>query len=426
MAFADHYTLDAFASIADASWWRSSDLDGGGGRTAGTPEQRKTASEMDGRDRARLDKHKDEVFNVAVRAHLDGLRDAGALAPTGGLAGRDVWQATAWNDYLTGKPDDHHTKWLVDAIGQGVFTRTFVRMDDTRHSTDREPGVHVPPAPDRVEAAWRTICEALDGGTSGDQHMGWGLEAQDCETGDRCTLVFEGWKATLMRRNARHDLEPAEDVGEIPLSAAPIPVPTGKLLLTDYLRVEGIKEAIEFDDREYREMSLNSTKGQAARTFAHATEHGMGYCQTENTYLNVFASDADGSLAFMPSRQETMKGWSKAGSISCDVWRITILDRSTAIALAAKGGNAEAEAEVDRYLALASAPDVWSGEGEWADHAQAHHDQCYSRNVVRLDVTPGTWTLHCGPDFHKRVDRKALGLPRGAKPWAVLKAPAAA
>ena len=426
MPFADLYPLESFAVVADASWWRASELEGYGDTPAGTHDQKRAARELDSADQARLKLHDDKIFQPALRAHLEALRSEGRLAPTGGLAGRDVWSATAWNAFVANEPEDHHTIWLINALAKNVFTRAFVRMDDMRRGDDREPGVHVPPTDEKVRAAWAKICADLDGGTSRDQHMGWAIEAQDAETGDRCEMTFENWKGVLMRRNDEHRLEPAEDVGELPLVAVGIDVPSGRLLLTDTLRVEGFKEGTDFGREDYSALSLGSEKGCLERTRVHAARHDLAFRQTINTSVNVFRHDETGDIAFIEARSKTLKGWTEVGMISCDIWRITALDRDTAIRLMTNGGNADAQTDLDRYLALGEAEPVWTGAEVWADVAQAHHEQCYSKNVVRLDVTPGRWTFHSGPDFAKRADKKALGLPRTAKPWAVLQAPRAA
>lgn len=424
MAFADHYPLAAFAAIADACWWRSGEFDYSRNKdVVVTPEQRRLANDLDAKDHLRLEKHKTDVLAVALRAHLAELQSTGALAATGGIAGRKVWAATAWNALVSGQKEDYQTNWLINSLCN-AHTRYFVRMDPMRRDADRELGTHVPPTAEQVEKTWKAICEAYDSGNSNHILNGWNVECQDEITGDRCELAFTNWQAQLMRRNAKHDLEPAQDVVNLPLAAVAINMPTGKLLLTDYLRVTGIKEGIDLGNLEYDAASLSSDKGKLQRTQLHAELHNMGFCQTSNTMINVFVSDADGSIAFMPYDKEKMKGWTKIERyISCDVWRITAIDQANAVRIMTAGGNDNAQADLERYLALAEGEPA-SREGKSVQEInQEHHEYCYSQNVLRLDVAPGVWTLHCGQDFHTRVDRRALGLPRGVRPWAVLQAP---
>ncbi|QAY80271.1 hypothetical protein [Sphingosinicella sp. BN140058] len=213
-----------------------------------------------------------------------------------------------------------------------------------------------------------------------------------------------------MRRNDRFHLEPAQDLETVPLVSADFDVPTGRLLLTDTLRVSGFSNGIEFDaDRAYGALSLNHEAGCVARTKAHASEHGLGFAQTTNTYVvahlhptsgRIIVSecwtsdgkeDADGDAAAL--------GWKKIGTFSCDVWRVTAVDQATACALMTAGGNASARATLDAYLAS---------------------DDTYAQNVLRLDVPAGPWRIHSGPDFAERVDRAAFDIPDHIMPWLVL------
>src|SRR3546814_5277444 len=44
----------------------------------------------------------------------------------------------------------------------------------------------------------------------------------------------------------------------------------------------------------------------------------------------------------------------------------------------------------------------------------------YAENIVHLDVEPGRWRIHSGPDFAKRIDRARFGIPEGIEPWLLL------
>jgi len=35
-------------------------------------------------------------------------------------------------------------------------------------------------------------------------------------------------------------------------------------------------------------------------------------------------------------------------------------------------------------------------------------------------VDPGTWEIHAGEEFDKKVDREAFGIPKGVTPWCIL------
>lgn len=411
MAFSDHYPLEAYAAIADVSWWRSSDFHSimsressearaKGGDYVMTPEFRAkldAAQKADATDKEAWEKG-GQVFKAALKAHLAELRAAGVLKPTGGLAGRDVSMATAWNAYVAGQEGDHRTSWLLGAIKQ-VLTRHHVRMDPDRHERRRtSPGEHVKPTSDMVEATWSAICASMDAGTSGSSFDGWAIECQDQTTGDRCELHFVGWTAVLMRRTPDHDLEVAPDAAVIPLTRVTFEVPSGRLLLTDTLRVDGFDEAIDFGDDEYgSELSLSSALGCRNRTIAHARKHGFGYCQTTNTTVRVWRNQKTGVIAVVPDDEESVvAGWDGIGSFDCDIWRITAIDETVAEALC--------------------------GPGSLREHLDGRTDRD-DGNIVVADVPTGRWTMHAGEDFGDRMPRHRHGLPCGVKPWCVLVPP---
>lgn len=439
MAFADVYPLSLFASIADVSWWRASDFDRPRPRrstdhpsneeasSVPTREARKLAADLDTADKARLDQHK-EQFEACILQHLEGLRGAGKLGKTGGLAGREVRLAEAWNHFVDGKPDSYETKHLLHHFTRQLV-RAIVDIDAGRYSRksspDYVPGTHRKPSEGQILAAWSKLCGELDTGTS--DPFSWPIEIQDQKTGDRCELHFTNWQAQLMRRTRDHKLEVAPDCGPIPLASAVFPIPTGRLLLTDTLRVPGFSDGTDFGDREYDdELSLNSELGCVNRTSVHAKDHGFGYCQTTNTCVSVhrhpkthcilitprwmgeeWEEDADGD-AICP-------GWEKLGSFSCDIWRITAIDFGTAVLRMKDGGCDTPEATLTRYLGLAKSDNAAS-----ANARQAHHEQAYSRNIVEVAVQTGDMRIHCGPDFGERVDRARYDIPHGVNPWALL------
>src|SRR3546814_16753082 len=87
-----------------------------------------------------------------------------------------------------------------------------------------------------------------------------------------------------MTRDVYVNAFPAGDLAPIKLVSAEFSVPTGRLLLTDALRVPGFREGISFDaDQEYSALSLNSELGRTRRISAHAEQHDIAYTQTANT-----------------------------------------------------------------------------------------------------------------------------------------------
>jgi hypothetical protein len=426
MAFANLYPLETFADVADAAWWRSNDFNGQA--TAQNQTAMKAANDLDQRDRKRIEAHK-VIFLAAVAQQLDDLLSQKRLGAATGLAGRELPLVSAWNALVTGEEGDYTRKWLLDGLAS-IWTKAFLRMDKDRYSRrqspDYVPGKHRLPSKEQQIATWESICAALDEGTSSDDTFGWGIRMTDAKTGDLCVLQFENWTAKLMVYDDSHELVPAQDVAEIELVTAEFDVPTGKLILTDALRVEGFVQATDFDDdREYKTLSLNTEVGQTARISAHANEHQIAYTQTSNTCVAVFQSADKSALMVTEAYAQDdfpadendhpiIPGWNFIGTFSCDVWRVFAFDRATAISLMAKSGCTNPEQELDRYLSMVDA-DVAD------DDRKGHHEKSYAGNIVHVDVAPGRWSIHAGSDFASRVDYDAHNIPQGIEPWCILK-----
>lgn len=420
MSFRYLYPLEAFAVIAGISWWRTSDFK----ISDRSSEEFKKAYAADKKDKSRYESHL-EIFNQALEAHFKSLLDDGILQPVTGLENRSISFINFWNGYIDGTNDKYENARLINEI-RPILTRTVVEIDASRSSRKREsgyiPGRHTLPTEDQVKAAWEKMCSALD---QGESNLGYGWEAEtgDAITGERIKIIFERWVPRFFIYNDKYELEEIQDIAPLELVTAKFNVPSGKLMLTDALRVKGFKEAENFGEREYREMDLNSAKGRTARISVHAKEHEIAYTQTGNTSVAIY-QDAAGRLMITErwfdedwpednKGQCIVEGWEYLGDFSCDVWRILAFDRETAISQMTKGGNANAVTELNAYLAMAGT------KVEPDDHA-GHHASCYAANIVHLDVEPGQWEIYAGENFNDKVDRKAFDIPDGVEVWCIL------
>ena len=426
MAFKDHYPFEDFAPIADVAWWRTNDFDTRRSNGEYDKDAYQAAHQADMADKERYDEHKD-LFRERVQAQLDSLLADGRLKPITGTAGRAISFANSWNAYLAGKTEDgYERKWMLREF-QGILTRHIVRIDEGRSARKREedyvPGAHISPTPEQARKAWEGICEDMDTGNS-DSIFGWNIEVRDANTGDRCQVIFEEWKPRLMRWNDQHELEEVQDIAPLELVTEQFNVPTGKLMLTDALRIESFNKGTEFEaERDYRELDLNNASGRTARVLAHAKDHDIGYTQTTNTSVAVYR-DAAGRLMVTErwfdeewpednKGRSIIEGWECLGDFSCDVWAVFAFDRATAIARMTDGGHENAEEELDRYLSMA-------GKRVATDDHRGHHESCYAANIVHVDVEPGQWEIHAGEGFSEKVDRKAYGIPDGVEPWCII------
>ena len=277
MAFADHYPLEAFQAISHVSWWRSSDIsfkirskkreammNGTGPYTVSDDTEAfiEEAKKADAADRITFDEG-EKIFNAAIEAHLEDLRLQGRLGKITGLNGRKVDKAKAWNDFIDGKKDEWQYPWMIQTLGHSL-TSVMVGMDKTRHDRQRENPLtpHQLPSNEQVIAAWEKLCNAFDDGDSDPIYRIVFIDdITDSKTGDRCQIHFTNWQAQLMVQGSDFRYSPAKDVAKIPLAAAQFDVPSGDLLLTDFLRVEGMQDALDFGTLEYeKELSISKTR----------------------------------------------------------------------------------------------------------------------------------------------------------------------
>ena len=372
MAFAKHYTRAEFAAGLGIA--------------------------PDDRDAQKV--HVEEVFLAAFKTHLLELRAEGRLGTTGGVAGRDVWQATEWNDLVvTGR----FSRWIAGFVGERLCHWAMVT------ATPRDDR---PVTPEKVDSIWTSLCAVLDEGTTGfrmDLDMfDWRLDTiHDLASGDRCTLVFKDWKAQLMRR-INKGVEPAQDIGAIPLAEIEIDCPTGELILADAITASdgAFHDAVDIGARAVTVASVNSTQGAINCSRILAEESGFAQVVTGNTAVAVHRDgdrvlvserwpdedlqleDADGDV--------TVAGWSKVGAFCCDRWSVVVVDRQVAVAHLEKAGVAMP----------ADVLDAWIADEE--------------DEVVVMKVTPGRYRIHFGPDFSKRFDRMETGVPSGPEPWLLM------
>lgn len=373
MAFADHYPQDVFEN---------------GVRTSRI-----------GRDESKA--YQKDFFFPAVEAHLLELRAQGRLGVTGGVAGRDVWSATGWNQLVV---EGTFAGWLTSYLTSMLFHTASVEAES---ASVFDPEYHDPDVtPERlVRRAWLNLCEQMDAGTTNHRFR---LEAQqDANTGDQCQLSFTDWKATLMVWNG-HDMEPAQDMGAIPLATIEFDCPSGELILTDAMTAgdDVFRTAVDLGDRRYTTASLNSSQGCINYSTIVAREYGFGVVVTDNTSVVVHRQgdrimvserwadeelrleDADGDV--------TVRGWDKVGTFCCDRVTVEIIDRQVALDIMSGHGIADAAAALDAWIAA------------------------QDEEVVVMKVTPGRYRVHFGPGFSQRFDRFEADIPSGPEPWLVM------
>lgn len=361
---------------------------------------------------------------TAVERHLADLAAAGRIGRVHGLKGRRIRVADAWNGLL-GDPVEDFAWALVNRLALvPVRLALEVRFDRPDRSLDRAM------SPAEIDEAYARVCRMMDDGDLQTDRVHMLDDLQDGRTGDMVRIESTGWQPTLLRLDAASGYAwvPAGDAPVPDLVAAEMAVPTGGLLVTDFLRVEGVEKALDLIEAGV-DGSVADDAGQARLAEAYASQAAMGYAQTDNTTVGVFRRrDGRAVAVFENSGRKgqfrvNSDEWERVGSVGCGMWRVTLVDLASASFLAARGGNGNAATDLERHLSLAAMPDAWQGGSseEWREGGMAAHaEQCDARNVLHLSVEPGVWTMRCGTDFTKRFPRRSVGLPRGGKLWCVL------
>ena len=142
-----------------------------------------------------------------------------------------------------------------------------------------------------------------------------------------------------------------------------IDVPSGLLLISDVIDVDGLRDAIDnvLDDR--RGMTLNTAAGRNHYTEVYADDLRMGFASTGNTDVTILR-EIDGGRLLIVDGLRGAEGWEAVGQVGCTTWCVTVADREIAVRiLGGKGEDdeetqemiAEAEIEMREFLAMSAA-----------------------------------------------------------------------
>lgn len=402
MRFSDLYSRAQFETAAVLDWGRSGDWERS--TISEDIEAYKVAQAADKAARDALNAHEDEVFKPAMLKWLESLRAQGRLNIITGLAGRSARTPNAWNAFVAGTAEDYQIDNLLNTL-KSFLIWSVITVDQERHKRKKAEG-HIkgtvtPPTQDMIDAAYAKLVNDVEQGNT--DHSVRFDDIQDGKTGDRLKIELVGWHATLMRMTPDYHYEQAFDAEVIGLQSVEIDLPTGELLLSDWIRVPGFKQATDlgFDDAS---LNINCTQGAVNTTKAHATRHNFAHVQTTNTSVIVH-QDETGRLMVSErwdKRDEedaTADGMKVVGDFSCDLWWATAIDKQVLLELMAQGGCEVPQETLQEYLTSSDA---------------------YADNIVQLNVKPGRYRLHFGPKFAKMANRDDLGIPEGPEPWFVL------
>lgn len=332
-------------------------------------------------------------------AHLAAAREAGLMTRISGSRGRRIRLVDAWNTFADGSPQDE--EFLAWTMGftfiLGIITAGFgAKREGFEKAAER---VH------------REICEAFDRGDMRYNTPGarFRFDSQMDEIGGEfCEIVIEGWKGELHAFDLKLDRTVVlPDLDAIPLTHLDIDLPTGDLMMADWFRLDAFTRAVDkrlkarlSDRHSGKQYSPGSRIGAVNLAKAHLEDAGVLRIATDDGSVVVDVAESDDRLvtsrSYFPGmsgdRTQAPEGHHRAGTIDCAHHAVMVADRAQLILLLAEGGEAAPETAIDRYMAT-------------------------ERYVVRTNVAPGRWRIHFGPDFHRRANRRRLGIPKGVSPW---------
>jgi hypothetical protein len=352
-------------------------------------------------------KHIDEHAIPAAMMHLRDVRADGLMSLVEGSNGRRIEIVDAWNAFVTyGDPTNRVLSWSMGfAFSLGLITARMASKGGSDAIT-----------PQGATEAYHGICEAFDRGNMRYETRGARFRfgsAYDRVSGLECELVVAGWKASIVAFDmTTMKTVVLKDAPLLPLRHLEIDVPTGELLMADWFRIDAFTKAVDerLDahleandaDADGEEINYSIASDVGAMNLAEAYLKSCGIVQiaTDNTTVMIDAAEDGrslvGSESWFPGKRtkhdEAPKGHVRAGRICCDRHTVMIGERTRVLELLAEGGDADPAATLDAYL---------------ADHAY----------VAVLKVEPGRWRIDFGPKFHKRANRRRLGIPAGTSPW---------
>ena len=332
------------------------------------------------------------LLEPAIEAQIDALLSAGTLRPAAEFGAREIHFLEAWNALVAGNADISQRRHVLADFTEYAGAICMFARDHEHAATLLDRFFDEGMSPTNADFIWHAI------------------EATDKITGQRGEIHFVEFQPSFWFFNKETGaFVAAEPLAPLAPISANFSAPNGELLFTDTVRLGAFNYSTDFEPaREYGELSLNSSMGCQARTTAHAAEHNFGFVQTTNTCVAVHRNDATGALLVTERWNDDLQvdadeihipGWTNLGGISCDIWRVTAIDRSVAASLIAPADPIDGGTLLSDYLSS---------------------DDCYSRNIVPVAVEPGsTWRITCGERFNEVIDRTALKLPEGLQVWAL-------
>lgn len=276
-----------------------------------------------------------KLMEPALATFIGALADGGQLVPMHGTAGRSGTLMRAWNGLFdTSEDRQRHLTMLAQRLASAfLFIKVYDAVESAKYASDR--------------AAYEDLIDTVDRG-----NLAWWnsmIEEYCFVSGDRFKLSLEGWRFRLGQVKGRNFV-PMEDISIPPVAECEIEFESGELLIADWFRLEAFTKAVQAT--EDPSIDINSIHGRVRRTEEYADKHQFISVSVGNSSPDVFVQD--GALVVGHANEDLDEHTQLAarGSITTDLWWVTIIDRQRLIEiLSVELGVDAAAAAVSDYLA---------------------------------------------------------------------------
>lgn len=265
-----------------------------------------------------------EILEAAVVSYLQDLASIGQLAPAQFAERRQLPWADAWNRLVSGA-EPHH--WDLTRISEPFDMMLSLAMQKSTSVDDLAARLEQLPISGKIG---------------------------ECDvTGDAIFLRMKGWKPVLCGYKNREFTPLAEEAQQPSVRHVEIKVPSGELLIADWLRVDGFSAVVDANKRERK--SFNTNAGRQATAIEYAEQFGFLSVSVGNSSPHIFQQDGQIMIAepeIEPGPNDPAPAGEDRGYVCTDFWGATVIDREVLTEIVAQThGRTEAEAKVAALLA---------------------------------------------------------------------------
>lgn len=277
-----------------------------------------------------------EVFETSLDRFIRHKGKSGELAEIPFVADRRLRWADRWNRMVSGT----ETEWdLKESLLQGAGLLVM--------------SLTVSPRKDQPEKGLAQMYDELVGKINDGEHVEPNSVYGSCDLTAQ-TLYMQmasGWKPRYGRFGKDHEFLPLQDEApKLAVQHNTIPVPSGEVLISDWFRVEGFREAME-----HKGLPCVTTLAGRLATSAHLASQGVMSVWVGNSSPSVVVRDGQIVVASSAYDEDLVDNVAlpgqHAGRVCTDLWCASAVDREVLTQIVARSAGREvAEQRVAEFL----------------------------------------------------------------------------